>query len=573
AFANNFLKWSLVSLVLAFGSDIHAQKTSPAVKAAKEVTFAFKNPLPEKSRRLEGVLEEMTNYYEKGVDHFYKGELDKADSYFTKALSNFPEFSEAHYYRGLISAKKNRNNEAISNLKKSVDFFGGNLEAHIALAEAYRNSKDTKKAKMHFNAAVEIFSQDNRPYTGLAGIALSEGKLELAKEMADSAIARNPYDAEAYRIIGDFFAKNNNEGTAYTNYRIANALNPCLGIKEEDAFGKDGKLEVSVLKTIESVNKPFNEKTIAFNLEMCMSECVLSHFYSNKSLIKDMADIELFRLKDMIKKNPFNVRMRDMLSGLCIVKAQSLEEKGKTDEAVWWYERSIANDLSEINIAPSAYTIYNLCNKKGSTDKAAYFARLAIQTLSRTMNRENAIGSSGMLSELLENYPAALWFMTKNETEGLMDIYTAFELIDNKKYDEAIPIIENVLNSHCFKPMVRGLGWGGAAKAYSDLGLYDKAMKAAEKSIDAYPSGEAGIPAYAQSLVNKGADVYDIMDNIIIYLMMRPDFADGYKSMGNLFIEKSESRDRKDAVENHQAEIEEQSAEILFRTAKEIKGF
>lgn len=91
---------------------------------------------------------------EKGEDFIDKGDDESAEKIFKKEASIKP--MNGYYNLGLVYLDMNKNDEAISNLKKSIDYGNNSSDVSRFIGMAYMNAEDYDRAIIHLNKAVSI---------------------------------------------------------------------------------------------------------------------------------------------------------------------------------------------------------------------------------------------------------------------------------------------------------------------------------------------------------------------------------------------------------------------------------
>ncbi len=118
--------------------------------------------------------------------------------------------AEAHYGLGLVYEQMRRDDEAISNYLKSLEYKENYLDTHTHLARLYYNSGQYDTARAHANARVETDASDLSARFILAEICRRDGEWLQAVEHYNTILDEDISDTasllgivESYRNLGD----------------------------------------------------------------------------------------------------------------------------------------------------------------------------------------------------------------------------------------------------------------------------------------------------------------------------------------------------------------------------------
>jgi len=174
---------------------------------------------------------------------------------FQDALKLGQKTGDCNYYLGTIAFRQNRIDDAVSFLSKAVNINDENVEALIALGDAYIVKKDNANAVAQYKRAAKIAPKDCRVPAayGAALVALDQidgqdgaiVQLTKAKEC-------DPNNPNIYISLGDAYNKQGVKPLANTNYEKALELSP-----------KDIATQMKVARTY-AANRQYAEAVKAF---------------------------------------------------------------------------------------------------------------------------------------------------------------------------------------------------------------------------------------------------------------------------------------------------------------------
>ncbi|MEW5758745.1 MAG: tetratricopeptide repeat protein [Candidatus Omnitrophota bacterium] len=135
-------------------------------------------------------MEEVENYFQKGMQYSQQGMEDEAINEFYKVVNSDPAnlpsdyyvqtYSEAFFDIGVLYGKKGNNQEAIDNFKKAIHIFPEHKRALYYLAGMLINDGEIAEAKLYYERAKELgYTKDT--YNALKGDFVGE-HLNIIKE-------------------------------------------------------------------------------------------------------------------------------------------------------------------------------------------------------------------------------------------------------------------------------------------------------------------------------------------------------------------------------------------------------
>jgi tetratricopeptide (TPR) repeat protein len=111
-----------------------------------------------------------------------QGNLEKAATYFQKAIDARPNYVPAYNHLGNIYREMDKLDHSLAVLQKSIQMNQYNAAGHYSLGLTYFLMKHYKKAEAEFFKTLDISSKHHRAYFHLAVIAKIQGDLPHAEE-------------------------------------------------------------------------------------------------------------------------------------------------------------------------------------------------------------------------------------------------------------------------------------------------------------------------------------------------------------------------------------------------------
>ena len=181
-----------------------------------------KKPTECRNKQYESVMkEEAVTLYNRGD---YIGALRSAK----EAESCKPKDAELYYWMGLIYFKREKPQDAIAYLKKSLSIDPKYTESRLALGVVYLSLEMWDDAIAQFQAAADddLFSRPWEAYNNLGWAYMQKGDLDSAAENLTRAIHLNPKYCPAYCNQGELYAKQGQSKKAMDSYLKAISLCP-----------------------------------------------------------------------------------------------------------------------------------------------------------------------------------------------------------------------------------------------------------------------------------------------------------------------------------------------------------
>ena len=137
-------------------------------------------------------------HYFKGRDSFLKGQLDKADQHFTKAIQLLPGFSPAFRRLGLVKMGLGHKKQAVEYLNQAVTLDKADVPSRLALAEYYFRLRDYNQAKEHISKILQVYPRQFKANEIRADLELLEGNKQVAREIYELIIHAFPNSPNGY---------------------------------------------------------------------------------------------------------------------------------------------------------------------------------------------------------------------------------------------------------------------------------------------------------------------------------------------------------------------------------------
>jgi tetratricopeptide (TPR) repeat protein len=179
--------------------------------------------------------QEAAEFFERGVYHFKKNELDIAHRFFTeaigkqpnladaynniglideirgkdeKALEAFekainidPEFQQAIFNRGRVLSHLGQNQAALASFENVSEIYKDSAEFYVARGFVYMNVNNTGAAIIDFKRAISLKPENSQAFTNLGYSYIEERNYPLAQESLIRAIEINPEGAAAHNNL------------------------------------------------------------------------------------------------------------------------------------------------------------------------------------------------------------------------------------------------------------------------------------------------------------------------------------------------------------------------------------
>lgn len=161
----------------------------------------------------------LTGTYYKG-----RGEIDKAESHYRKAVAARPDFAMGHLFLGDILYKKGNIGDAIEEYRLSVELEPENTEGNGNLARLYLSTGQPVMAAERFRAAL-VMEPDNAELNyGMATALLQQRRVQEAAPFVQKTLQLSPNHSGALNSLGMILDVQGDTPGAVEYYRRALAL-------------------------------------------------------------------------------------------------------------------------------------------------------------------------------------------------------------------------------------------------------------------------------------------------------------------------------------------------------------
>lgn len=180
-----------------------------------------------------------------------KGDYDEAIKYYEQSLAINPTFATAHLNMGVAFMAQQKWTRAKKELNKACAIDESNYLVWENLTKYYLSQGDYDNAEHAWRNVIAINGEDSDGYVQLAIISISKHEYDHAEDILSDVISRNPRYHLAYTYLGIICGLRNNYGLAIDFYTNA------LGIVPEDIFTRY-QLALSFL-TLQQLDKAARE--------------------------------------------------------------------------------------------------------------------------------------------------------------------------------------------------------------------------------------------------------------------------------------------------------------------------
>ena len=127
---------------------------------------------------------------------FEKGDFITGEQIAKEILKSSTDEPYSKHFLGLVAAKKNDFNSAISYMKVSIAHLPENADFHCNLGEVYRKNNNPKRAIQHLNKALEINPKSANAHLNLSLVYHSIHKIQLAIKTCYQCLTYHPNHIE-----------------------------------------------------------------------------------------------------------------------------------------------------------------------------------------------------------------------------------------------------------------------------------------------------------------------------------------------------------------------------------------
>jgi predicted O-linked N-acetylglucosamine transferase (SPINDLY family) len=155
---------------------------------------------------------------------FNAGRYGEMESLARRLIERYPESGLA--WKGLSVALQAQGQEALAELRRTVELLPEDADAHNNLGNALRNAGRFEAAQASYRRALEINPDFADAYNNLGNVLKDLGRLDDALASYRHALELNPLFADAHNNLGSVLKDLGQFDAALANYRKALELNP-----------------------------------------------------------------------------------------------------------------------------------------------------------------------------------------------------------------------------------------------------------------------------------------------------------------------------------------------------------
>jgi Tfp pilus assembly protein PilF len=154
-----------------------------------------------------GIPKSALEAYAKGMEAVEKQDDKKATEQFTKAIAEYPNFSQALSELGTIYLKQKDYDKAAETLKKAVEAKSDSFDAHYNYGAALYYKKDMPGAEAEFRKAIQLRETSALAHMYLGLIVIQDKKYDEARAEFEKAVNLPGGDGlwQAHRYLGGLY--------------------------------------------------------------------------------------------------------------------------------------------------------------------------------------------------------------------------------------------------------------------------------------------------------------------------------------------------------------------------------
>ena len=133
-----------------------------------------------------------------------RGNLNSLTRNFTEAIQDYTDALVLNKTANLLASRCNANriwlylDKALADCQEAVTMDPKNVDAGLALAELYRSTKDTPKAKAEYERLLNVVPKNSKVFFIGSQLAIDEGDLVQAEQLLTSSIELDPTNPNYY---------------------------------------------------------------------------------------------------------------------------------------------------------------------------------------------------------------------------------------------------------------------------------------------------------------------------------------------------------------------------------------
>jgi len=138
----------------------------------------------------------------RGTEHGYKGDFDRAIPDFSEAIRVNPKYADAWRYRGAALYRKNEIERGTADMTEAIRLDPRNLEAYNERGTGYYVAGDYERALADFNAAIRINPRFKSAWYGRGRVYGSKREYDRAIADLSEVIRLDPEFSHAFNVRG-----------------------------------------------------------------------------------------------------------------------------------------------------------------------------------------------------------------------------------------------------------------------------------------------------------------------------------------------------------------------------------
>ncbi|MDR2205125.1 MAG: tetratricopeptide repeat protein [Flavobacteriaceae bacterium] len=268
------------------------------------------------------------DWFNKGSEHFSKGEYQEAIECYDKAIDINPDYAEAYNNKGSALGILGKYEEAIECYDKAIELKPDNAEAYYNKGITLSYLGKYQEAVECYDKAIELKPDNAEVYINKGNALSNLGKHQEAIKCFDKAIDLNPDYAEAYYNKGNALGNLGKYQEALKCFDKAIALNPYLA----EAYISKGCALYDIGKYEEAI-KYFDK---AIELKPDYAEAYYSKGLVEERLYKYKEAVGCYEQVLVISPNHYHAaeRRNNILKGMSV-----FEREGYRDEKLKEFDK------------------------------------------------------------------------------------------------------------------------------------------------------------------------------------------------------------------------------------------
>lgn len=164
--------------------------------------------------------------YEEAQHLLAAGNVNTALELLKMAISQYPEYTQAHLMMGAAYSSQENWEEAQKAFQKAVELDQKNAEAYLGLGAVENEKKSFPEAENHLLKAVELAPESADAHFELGRAYYGQGRWQLADEHLAKANQLRPDNAQQHAVMGNILLRERNAGAALKQFQEALRLDP-----------------------------------------------------------------------------------------------------------------------------------------------------------------------------------------------------------------------------------------------------------------------------------------------------------------------------------------------------------